>query len=144
KIFNSELMTTAGIATPFNAWLMFRGMSTLPVRKARISNSVAKVVDWINAQAEVEEVHYAFLPSNPQYELAKKQLKKPAGQFTIRVKANSVAEVELFCDSLTRFLMAASWGGHESLIFPACANYPVDTKTKGFNLIRFYIGLEDP
>jgi cystathionine beta-lyase/cystathionine gamma-synthase len=54
--------------------------------------------------------------------------------------------MELFCNSLRAFLMAVSWGGHESLIIPACSFYPKDgfkSEFYTYNLVRFYIGLED-
>ena len=62
------------------------------------------------------------------------------------VKAKNIEQVELFCNSLQRFLMAVSWGGHESLIMPVCS-FPAKPQEYGsaypFNMIRFYIGLED-
>ena len=59
----------------------------------------------------------------------------------------SADEVEKFCNSLTRFLMGVSWGGHESLAFPVCATIPkeqFDASNTEHKLVRFYIGLEDP
>lgn len=52
--------------------------------------------------------------------------------------------MEYFCNSLKRFLLAVSWGGHESLIMPRCLNMPAGSTEAGYNLVRFYIGLEDP
>jgi cystathionine beta-lyase len=144
KIFYSEFMTLGGVVAPLNAWLLLRGLRTLPVRMERVSNSTVKVVEYLEQHPKIKEVLFPFSPNHPQYKLAQKQMKKPAGLFTIRLKAADVKEVELFCNSLARFLMAASWGGHESLIFPACASYPATVKSSSFNLIRFYIGLEEP
>jgi len=69
-----------------------------------------------------------------------------SGQFSIILKTQSIEKVDLFCDSLQHFLMAASWGGHESLIFPVAANYSEAGPKPDlpFNMIRFYVGLEDP
>jgi cystathionine beta-lyase/cystathionine gamma-synthase len=73
-------------------------------------------------------------------------MKHGSGLFTMLIKARDVEQVELFCNSLKKFLMAVSWGGHESLLMPACS-FPVQQHYKDdvypFNLIRFYIGLED-
>jgi cystathionine beta-lyase/cystathionine gamma-synthase len=81
------------------------------------------------------------LTSHPQYELARRQMKGAGGLFTIVLKTNSLEKVEKFCNGLRRFLMAVSWGGHESLIFPACAVYgPRNTPGSAVNLVRFYIG----
>jgi cystathionine beta-lyase/cystathionine gamma-synthase len=94
----------------------------------------------------VQRVIYPLLPSHPQYELACKQMKGAGGLFTVALHADSVEQVEAFCNSLKRFLLAVSWGGHESLVFPACASYDPRTAGKGasFNLIRLYVGLEEP
>ncbi len=104
------------------------------------------MVDFLANHPKVARVYYPFHESFDQYELAKKQMKGPAGQFSILLNTDSLEEVEQFCDRLQRFLKGASWGSFESLIFPVCtlytsANY--GTTTLPWNLIRFYIGLED-
>jgi cystathionine beta-lyase/cystathionine gamma-synthase len=74
-------------------------------------------------------------------------MKKSPGLFTLALKVSSVDEVEHFCNSLQHFLMAVSWGGHESLIFPSCAvidRKDFDASNINHRLVRFYIGLEDP
>ena len=112
KIFEQEYMTLGGISAPLNSWLMIRGLRTLPVRMERISNTTLKVATWLEQHPKVERVLYPFLPSHPQYELAKKQMQRGAGQFSLLLKTTDVQQIDLFCDSLHRFLMAASWGGH--------------------------------
>jgi len=68
------------------------------------------------------------------------------GLFTIALKTSSADDVELFCNSLQRFLLAVSWGGHESLVFPATASSEKDSDVNRstVNLVRIYIGLESP
>ena len=146
KLFESEFMTLGGISSPMNAWLLLRGLRTLPIRMEYISESTRQIIAFLEKQPHIEKIYYPFLPSNPQYGLACKQMKKGGGLFTIALKAESVQQVETFCNALQRFLMAVSWGGHESLIFPSCAaSGSGDTNTKNvrFNLIRMSIGLED-
>jgi cystathionine beta-lyase/cystathionine gamma-synthase len=61
-------------------------------------------------------------------------------------KARSLSQIEGFCNSLKKFLMAVSWGGHESLIIPAAVSIKpeeFDAANANHRLIRFYIGLED-
>src|SRR5258708_11521337 len=92
-------------------------------------------------------MYYPFSTSFPQYELAQKQMKKGGGLFTVALDVNRVEQIETFCNSLKRFLMAVSWGGHESLAFPVCAAIPkenFDASNMEHKLVRFYIGLEDP
>ena len=63
------------------------------------------------------------------------------------LRAKTVDEVEKFCNSLQRFLLAVSWGGHESLVIPSVIGFPAkdfDPANVNHRLIRFYIGLEDP
>ncbi|MEM7514162.1 MAG: PLP-dependent transferase, partial [Bacteroidota bacterium] len=93
------------------------------------------------------KVHYPFLTDNPQHDLAKKQMRQAGGQFSIELKVDSIDKVDAFCNALQTFLMACSWGGYESLIFPIStlyqsANYAETTLP--WNFIRFYVGLEDP
>jgi cystathionine beta-lyase/cystathionine gamma-synthase len=94
----------------------------------------------------VQKIFFPFLPTYPQYELAIKQMRNNSGQFTIQLKTEDIAAIERFCDSLKHFLMAASWGGHESLIYPTAASFNSGSYKSDLpvNLIRFYIGLEDP
>ncbi len=73
-------------------------------------------------------------------------MKKSPGLCTALLKVSSVDEIERFCNSLHHFLMAVSWGGHESLIFPSCAaikREEFDIENINHRLVRFYIGLED-
>jgi cystathionine beta-lyase len=145
SIFEREYMTLGAVLSPHDAWLLLRGLRTLPVRMERVAETTRKIVAWLQDQPQVERILYPFLPSHPQYELAKRQMRNNTGQFTIALKTNDIKKVDRFCDSLQHFLMAASWGGHESLIYPAAA-YHLDGQQKGkldFNLVRFYIGLED-
>jgi len=147
KIFLGEYMTLGGIISPHDAWLMIRGLRTLPIRLERIADSTRKVVEYLQTQPRVEKIFYPFLPENPQYELAMRQMKRSQGLFSILLKVHSPTMVDLFCDSLQRFLLACSWGGHESLILPIhglsiSQNYK--NSPYPWNLIRFYIGLEDP
>jgi len=146
KIFESELLNLGGIISPNDAWLLIRSLRTLPLRLKQSRETAEKLARWLEEHPRIENVVYPFLESFPQHDLAKKQMKHGGSLFTVRIKAISVEEVELFCNSLKRFLMAVSWGGHESLIMPACS-FPVKPDEFGvvypFNLIRFYIGLED-
>lgn len=85
-------------------------------------------------------------PSFPQFELAKKQMKKAFGLLSFYIKAQKLEEIEQFCDDMKTFRMAVSWGGHESLIIPKCAGMErtaFNPQDPVHRLIRLYIGLED-
>lgn len=147
KIFQGEYMTLGGIISPNDAWLMIRGLRTLPLRMERVAASTPKVVEFLEQHPKVEKVIYPFSKDFPQYDLARKQMDRGTGQFSILLKADDIAGCERFCDNLHRFLMACSWGGHESLIFPICTLYDSLNYSETelpWNFIRFYVGLEDP
>ncbi len=146
KIYRSEFMNLGAIISPHDAWLMLRGLRTLPIRLKQIGETTAKVVSFLEDHSAVEQVLYPFSKTNPQLELAKKQMLWPGGLLSIVLKTEDISKVENFCESLTFFKMAVSWGGHESLIMPACAFYPTEHtghRTYPPNLVRLYIGLEE-
>lgn len=145
-IFESEYMTLGGIISPHDAWLMIRGLRTLPLRMNHVSQSTQKVVDYLEQHPKIEKVYYPFAKSFPQYELAQKQMKAATGLFSIQIKATTIEEVEHFCNRLQCFLLACSWGGHESLIFPMCVLYQSQNYSSTelpWNLVRVCIGLEE-
>lgn len=145
KVFASEFMTLGGIISPFNAWLLIRGLRTLEIRLERSNNTGMELVDWLANHPKIEKIYYPFHPSFPQYELAQKQMKGCGGMFTVVLKAESITQVEKFCNALKYFLMAVSWGGYESLIYPFCTQIDSSNYSRpgiDFRMIRFYVGLE--
>ena len=145
KIFNNEYMGLGGIISPFNAWLMLRGLRTLQVRVDRISATTTKVLEYLENNPLVADILHPLSKRHPQYNLAVKQMVKPAGLFSIRLSITDMNKIELFVNSLRQFIIGVSWGGHESLVFPALSFDEQRTKD-GYsnNLIRFYIGLDEP
>ncbi len=146
KIFKSDFLNIGATLSPFNAWLMLRSLRTLDLRVDRSSESASKLVAHLELHPKIEKMYFPFSKTFPQNELAKKQMKRNGGMFTVALKVNSIDEIEKFCNSLKRFLMAVSWGGHESLVFPVCASIPKETFDPAIihhRLVRFYIGLED-
>ena len=81
KIFNSEYMNMGIGTTPFNAWLMIRGLRTLPLRLTRISETTKEVVHFLKNHEKVEELIFPFDKDFPQYDLAKKIWRAPADYF---------------------------------------------------------------
>ncbi len=146
KMLAEEYMTLGAIIGAHDAWLMIRGMRTLELRVNRSSSSAQQLAEWLEQHPKVEKTNYPFLKSNKNFGLAQKQMKQGGGLISIRLKAENVEAVERFCNSLKLFLLATSWGGHESLCFPLCAlNQSASfTNPLPFNLVRLYIGLEDP
>ncbi|HMQ60953.1 MAG TPA: PLP-dependent aspartate aminotransferase family protein [Flavilitoribacter sp.] len=147
QIFESEYMTLGGILGPHDAALVIRGLRTLELRMNRSFHSAMKIAGWLEAHPKVERVLHPFLPSFPQHDLAKKQMKGAGGLFSVYFKAGSKEQMEDFIHRLRGFLIAVSWGGHESLALPTVGFYDIPGRADSplpWNLVRFYIGLEDP
>ncbi len=146
RIFNSEYMNIGSGIQPFNAWLLIRGLRTLPIRLERVTKSTYTIVSYLKQHAKVEKVYFPFDVDFPQYELARKQMKDACGLISFVLKANTVESIEKFCETLKHFFMAVSWGGHESLIIPRCAGIKreaFDANNPEHRMIRMYIGLEE-
>ena len=146
RIFDSEYLNTGSGIQPFNAWLLIRGLRTLPARLERITRTTNEVIEFLKQHPKVESVIFPFDESFPQYELAKKQMKGACGLLTIVLKANRKQEIVRFCESLEHIMMAVSWGGHESLVIPKCVGISdgeFDPGKKENRYVRMYVGLED-
>jgi len=148
EVFRGPYMTLGAILAPHDAWLMIRGLRTLPIRMERIASTSAKVLAFLQAHPRVRRVHSPHAHANPQLGLTERQLRGASGLLTIELDAPDVAAVERFCDALERFLMTVSWGGYESLAFPVCAVFPASAALRPasglpLSLVRLSIGLED-
>jgi cystathionine beta-lyase/cystathionine gamma-synthase len=144
RIFNNEYMGLGGIISPFNAWLMLRGLRTLQPRMDRIADTTSKVLRYLENEPLIKDVLHPLSKKHPQHELAERQMLKPSGLFSIRLSFTEKEKIELFVNSLKQFIIGVSWGGHESLVFPALAFD--DSRTReGYsnNLVRLYVGLDD-
>jgi len=146
KIFNEQLLNTGSGISPFNAWLILRGLRTLPMRLAHISKTTEKIVHFLKNHPKIEKVIFPFDEDFPQLELAHKQMTGACGLLTITLKTDSYEQIEKFTYGLQHFLVAVSWGGHESLILPQAAAIgpeKFDPNIEKHRMARLYIGLED-
>ena len=145
RIFKNEFLTFGGIISPFNAWLLLRGLRTLPIRMEKIAKTTSSVINFLENHSKIEKVIYPFSKDFPQLELAESQMKCGSGMLSVLLKTNEIPKIEAFCNALKCFYIAVSWGGYESLVFPVCSF--VNDKEESpipFNLVRFSIGLEEP
>jgi cystathionine beta-lyase len=145
KMMQEEYMTIGSIISPYEASMIIRGLRTLEIRINKSNDTTQKVVQFLQHHPRVKNLYHPFSENNTQLALAKKQMRYSGGLFSLSLNVDNVEQLEKFCNSLNYFLMATSWGGYESLMFPLCAL----GSSKSFenplpwNLIRFYIGLED-
>ena len=147
KIFDSEYLNIGSGIQPFNAWLLNRGLRTLPARLERITKTTIEVLNFLKQHPKVEQVIFPFDESFTQYELAKQQMTGACGLMTMVLRTNRREEIVKFCESLQHIMMAVSWGGHESLVIPKCSGIPVsdfDPSYAEHRYVRIYVGLEEP
>jgi cystathionine beta-lyase/cystathionine gamma-synthase len=147
QIFDHEFMNIGPALSPHSAWLLIRGLRTLPLRIQRSFESTKVITDWLEQHSAVEQVIWPFSSHFKQAELAQRQMQGCGGLFSFVLKDSTAEKMEEFCDRLQHILMAVSWGGHESLVIPSIATIPpgeFDPNNKRHQLIRMYVGLEDP
>jgi len=129
-----------------DAYLMLRGLRTLPLRLARHGQSGLKVAAWLAGRPQVGQVLHPALPGAPGHEIWKRDFSGACGLFAFTLRPAPQAATEAFLDALTLFGLGFSWGGFESLAIAcdpqlACRRHGHDY---GGALIRLHIGLEDP
>ena len=111
-------VNVGSVISPFNAWQIFRGSVTFPLRMQRINDSSQRIAEWLERRENVTFVSYPGLVSNPGHELAKRQMENGyGGVISFGVNADDKT-VEKFCAALKVVTFAVSLGHDESLIFP--------------------------
>lgn len=138
--------------SPFNAWLIMRGMSTLPLRMQQHCSSAMKLAAFLESDPNIEFVRYPGLKSHPQHELAKRQMRDFSGMINFRINCTREKHDE-FVQHLKVIIPAVSLGHDESLIFhhtlikdddPWHEILKETTEDFGKGFLRFSVGLEDP
>jgi cystathionine gamma-lyase len=137
------------IAGPFDAFLTLRGVKTLALRMERHCSNALELAQWLERQPQVARVYYPGLPSHPQHELARRQMRGFGGMISVELKSD-LAGARRFLESVRIFALAESLGGVESLIeHPAImthATIPAETRAQlGISdaLVRLSVGVED-
>jgi len=139
--------TTGGCLSPFDSFLIIRGIKTLAVRMERQQETAVKIVDWLLKQSAVKKVFYPGLKDHPDYEISRKQTSGFGGMLSFSVRDGKTAERIL--ESVKVIKYAESLGGVESLItYPMLqthADLPEsERKSRGIDecLLRLSVGLE--
>jgi cystathionine gamma-synthase len=130
------------VASPFDCWLVMRGLRTLPYRVRAHCDNAMRVATYLAAHAGVDVVHYPGLPSDPGHLLSARQMSGFGGLLSFEVKGGAAAATGIAarCRLFTR---ATSFGGPESLIeHRASVEGPGTTTPQG--LLRVSVGLEHP
>jgi len=139
KIRNIQQVGGA-VPSPFDCFLLLRSIKTLPYRmKGHAENGMA-LAKYLESNPQIHAVYYPGLPSHPQHEIAKKQMRGFSGMLSILVKGDA-ANARRVVNTVKLFTQATSLGGVESLIEHRASVEGPDTKTPQ-NLIRISVGLE--
>lgn len=140
---------TGAVLSPFDSFLLLRGLKTLPVRMKAHGENAAAIAAFLEDHPKVEKVIYPGLESFPQHKLAKQQMSGFGGMVTFFLKGG-IDESKRFLENTKLFSLAESLGGVESLIeHPAImthASVPEEQRKKlgiNDNLIRISVGIED-
>ncbi|MGK4043324.1 methionine gamma-lyase [Heyndrickxia oleronia] len=149
----SEMMMTTlkdigGIISPFDAWLLIRGLKTLPVRLDRHCENATKIAKQLKKHPKVKMMYFPGDPDFPQYELAKRQMRHPGGMISFEIDGTK-EEAQQFLNHCQLIKIAVSLGDSETLIqHPATMTHAVVPEEERIKmgitnqLIRLSVGLE--
>ncbi len=154
KIRQDMLVHLGGALSPFNAWLILRGLISLPVRMRQHCESAQKVAEFLESHPRVSRVIHPGLKSHPQHELASRQMSAYGGMLTFQLKGGLGAAITV-SEKIKVFTYATSLGHAHSLLFYYPSDAYVDTASylsaaqkssirtwTGDGIMRASIGLE--
>lgn len=137
------------VPAPFDCYMALRGLKTLKVRMAEHTKNATQIAHFLDKHPKVQKVVYPGLPSHPQHEVAKRQMKGFGGMITFYLKGG-LDESRVFLQSLKIFALAESLGAVESLAeHPALmthASVPAENRRElgiDDNLVRLSVGIEE-
>jgi cystathionine beta-lyase/cystathionine gamma-synthase len=140
---------TGAVPSPFDSFLVLRGLKTLHLRMRAHCENAQKIAEWLEADPRVEKAIYPGLPSHPQHGLAREQMHAFGGMIAMLVRGG-LDETRRFLERCRLFALAESLGGVESLIeHPAImthASVPPEQRAQlgiADNLVRLSVGIED-
>lgn len=150
KDLNFRRLTLGVNPSPFDTWLITRGVKTLAVRMEQHQKNAFAVANFLEKHPKVKKVYYPGLPSHPHHEIAKKQMRGFSGMVSAEFNLE-LEQAKKLLSTFKLFTLAESLGGVESLVnHPSTMTHlsipPEVRKEMGIadGLIRFSIGIEDP
>ncbi len=145
-----------GVLSPFNAWLILRGIATLPLRMKAHEESAMAVARYLENHPAVARVHYPGLPSHPQHDLAKRQMRNFSGMMTFETVEPGPSMVPRMIERLKVVHYAVSLGHHRSLVYYIPTDSVMESTFRhapeaerryrefaGDGMFRFSVGIED-
>ena len=143
RIFYKAYMLLGAVMAPFDAWLLLRGLLTLPARMQRHHHDAMRVAEFLSGHDRITDVyHPAFFED--QRDLMQKQMRGHAGLFSICVDVEKFSDLLQIANRLEHFGKAVSWGGVESLVMTGHKADPGAAPESRVprNLLRLSVGLE--
>jgi O-succinylhomoserine sulfhydrylase len=144
------LRQTGPSISPFNAWVLLKGIETLQIRVEKAQESAAKIADWLAEQPKLKKVIYPFRKDHPQYELAKRQMKGGSTLLSFEVEGEQAGAFR-FLNALRIIRISNNLGDAKSLItHPATTThqrFSAEARAQmgiGDGMLRVSVGLEHP
>jgi cystathionine gamma-synthase len=135
-----------GVPSPFDCWLVLRGLRTLAIRMERHCDNAERLADWLGEHPRVSEVYFPGLDTHPGHDLAKQQMRRYGGMISFRVRGGEQAALDVIGRTKI-ILLGESLGGVESLIeHPGRMTHASVAGTElevPDDLVRFSVGIED-
>lgn len=141
QMAQNERELFGAVMSPFDSWLMLRGIRTLPVRMPQHMKNALEMAAYFQELDIVKEVIYPCWNTHPQYELAKRQMTGASGLMSVVFDLPG-EQIHRIVEALEFFYRGPSWGGYESLASPVGADLERDNETMKKGLVRLHIGLE--
>ena len=155
ELNEEALVHYGGVISPFNAWLIMRGIATLPIRMQAHSANAMQVAEFLEAHPAVRRVNYPGLPSHPQHEIALRQMSGFSGMLSFQVE-DGPAVARKMIDELLVIHYAVSLGHHRSLVYWIGTDQIMESSYRlegeqlegfreyaGDGVMRLSVGLED-
>lgn len=149
RVLQGPVRNFGGCISPFNAWLIARGITTLPLRMERHNANSLRIAEWLNEHPAVVWVRYPWHPAHPQYDLAKRQMSGGGGVVVFELKGGLDAGARLL-NHVQLCALTVSLGDVRTLItHPASTTHrsvPRETRLASGTsdgLVRLAVGLED-
>ncbi len=146
SICNNERELLGACMDPHQAWLLIRGLRTLPVRLKAHGEAGLKVAKYLEQHPCVKQVFYPGLDSHPQKELVDKYLKGQTNGLIGFIYNGTAEQAREFMYSLKMFQYGVSWGGFESLVAPGSVGLTEEEASAigmPVNVVRIHVGLEN-
>lgn len=139
EIFYRAFLLNGGILAPFDAWLLLRGMRTMPVRMQQHQADALLIAEFLRTRPEVRQVFH------PAFDNSSESLTGYSGLFSFELADGRFEAVRRFIDGLRRFRIGVSWGGVESLVISPNRGHNLaylDAQRIPHGLVRLSVGLE--